>query len=192
MAQDQFQLVKYIEPYFAYCIEETKSAVIINRKCASSSIITALKPIKTFRTNYIPKGYDTIACVRHPWDRLASFWTGPAPTHKSKKGTWGEFIDHIIEGLWQNIHALPQTNLPPLEHVVKFENLEYDWKALRFRLPKAKELTIVNKSSKEKSWKELMKELSDEQFEKLVMLYQNDFHRFHYPLEDLEKEYGTR
>ncbi|WP_293144337.1 sulfotransferase family 2 domain-containing protein [Okeania sp. SIO3I5] len=103
------------------------------------------------------------AVIRNPWERMISFFF--SPHRQTQNWNRDEFID-LLEKVptmfdYLNTHGLP-SNKPEVNFVMRFENLENDFRKVSKILELEKfQLPNRNKSNREDYWKYYDSELVD-------------------------------
>jgi len=138
-------------------------------KNASHSIIEALPQTSWHRADKINGlNYFTFAVIRHPWERLLSYYH-PA--------FWKDFKDFVKKAVLDkhNILTLPQSSFLgniKTDKLIKFDNLENEWPGIMDKTG-AKILPHLNASELKKPW-----EVLDFDWDKLMPKYGKDFELF--------------
>lgn len=190
----------------AYYFHDLKLVAFLMRKNASSSLREALRHqgLQKFHTHLKTKvldlqrdGYEVIAIVRDPLDRLISAWRyfyNRAP--KDIPDTSLSLDDWLIEVCnmdpkHMNEHIQHQSfllsdlngNIIP-DRLIRFENLKEDWKDFQRDYPKIPDLNHKGKSNREGD------EPSLEVMNKVYEFFSDDYEKLGYKQYAFSKKYS--
>ena len=127
----------------------------------------------------LPIGFRRVAFVRHPYDRLASFYRGSFP--RVWDAPFSEYIDWVIDTDATNTHVTPLSRLVPdnIDFMGRFERLAEDWEIAKTYFSHVRPLLHLNKGGSG-SWEELFDTLDAGRLDALDSLYGRDMERFGY------------
>ena len=140
--------------------------------------------------HFVPQAEDyfSFTIVRNPYTRTISEYFYIAKAfygHPLKEFNEKEFVAWMREdlALFNIDHKLPQSSFldSPVDMILRFENLEEDFKKLTKELGVDIELTHENKSSENKL--EIAKSLSEDTKYLIQQMFAQDFIQFSYPKE---------
>lgn len=156
----------------------SETEFVIVRKVASTSLVRSLCG-GCIEVRLRPAGFRRVAFVRHPYDRLCSFYQGNFP--RVWRVPFPEFVDWVLSTDARNSHVTPISRLLPeeMDFVGRFENLAEDWEVARTYFSHVRPLRHLNKGG-DTPWQTLFDALDDERREALNDLYHDDFERFGY------------
>jgi hypothetical protein len=152
----------------------------INLKCKGHNKLKCCKPNPNF---------ETLCCVRNPYDRLVSAYEYTVQNKKPNKETqfmfkpFREFVLNLPKNYRKNQFFHPQVewiydnNKRLVDHVLRFENLVSDWKSFLHK-NNLEYIEIPNrKKTKRKSWESYY---DKETLNIVYKLYKEDFSKLEY------------
>lgn len=151
-------------------------------KVASVSLSNTINVYSTLMPDaeiYKYINYEWVTVVRHPLERLRSYWTSPTPP--KQHSYFEECVHDILEGVFVNPHITPQyhkvRDFKMPEYVFKYEELEQIWPMLMSLFHSHKNLPRLNKSTNPIPWQEF---ISADLIPALRDYYKDDFTYFNY------------
>lgn len=121
----------------------------------------------------------TFCCVRNPYDRILSMWQHLKKTIKYK----GDFTKFVMEDADYNTYMKPMSTwFDEVDYVMKFENLNKDFKLVQEKLKKTDSLKHIGKGTLNKFDTLMIIELyyTDEVKEFVTEKFKEDLERFNY------------
>lgn len=143
-------------------------------------------PPKYFHNNPYEKKR-TFTVVRNPYTRLISEfycpWSGHKTKHYLQSNHSKEGLNYWIQNLMRTadtVSGMPQSTYLPVDHILKFENLQNDFTNLMLSYGISEKDTILGRSNVGRNKIFTMNDLTKETIQQINYKYDEDFKVFQY------------